>query len=456
MVSLAFQTPNGRETFILSRSDDSTDTSTRSYSGFSQRRAGKPNRDRAALTIVGSDATLFFSSRRTGRPVAISFTLVPNQRPGASVVELRLSRAQRGATIPCANEADSHREPPSIANAGLGMYASKTDSPSLRAMGSEEPLFSPPRVLQVAAYADGQFASIHGRRTAAYMTASLAAASSLYMSPLGIRIQVVSQRVASAAARSSGGEDAEDVLEQFRTRQVSSFRSADLHHLFTGRSFNDSTIGIAYVGAACTAGNKYAVGLSRNVKPALQPVVAAHELAHGLSAVHDTESMSIMNPTLTTANNHFSDATKAYLSEYIAGAGSCVGPATTPEASFTVSITEGVFSANAVLRSWGQGECSVTLQGQGTSARWRTIATRQVKISTPGDPTTVSFTTPSPLYTERKPRRYPLRVVARCASGKSVTPPQIVSPSSAGVAAISSDPEGDWLSALIASFRRSG
>lgn len=456
MVSLAFQTPNGRETFMLSRSDDSTDTSTRSYSGFSQRRAGKPNRDRAALTIVGNDATLFFSSRRTGRPVAISFTLVPSQRPQASVVELRLSRAQRGARIPCANEADSHREPPSIANAGLGMYASKTDSPSLRAMGSEAPLFSPPRVLQVAAYADGQFASIHGRRTAAYMTASLAAASSLYMSPLGIRIQVVTQRVASAAARSSEGEDAEQVLEQFRTRQVSSFRSADLHHLFTGRSFNDSTIGIAYVAAACVAGNKYAVGLSRNVKPALQPVVAAHELAHGLSAVHDTESMSIMNPTLTTANNHFSEATKAYLNEYISGPGSCVGPASTPDASFTVSIKEGVFSANAVLQSWRQGECSVTLQGQGSSSRWRTIATRQVKISTPGDPTMVSFTTASPLYTERRPRRYPVRVVARCGNGKSVTPAQIVTPTNSGVAAISSDSISDWLSALIASFRRGG
>jgi len=457
IVSLALMTPNGRETFLLSKTGANTESPTRSFEGFSQRRAGKANRDRAAMIIAGSDVTIFFSSRRTGRPVAVSFTLLSDPSRRHSIGDLRLSRAERGATIPCANERGSRVEPQTVTADGLGMYANKLATTTrLDAMSSSDPLFNPPRVLQVAAYADGQFVSIHGRRTSAYMESSLMAASSLYTAPLGLRIKVVSTRVPSASARSSEGEDAERVLEQFRARQVSSFRSADLHHLFTGRSFNDSTIGIAYVASACTAGNRYAVGLSKHVKTALQPLVAAHELAHGLSAVHDSESLSIMNPALTTSNNHFSEATKLYLNEYITGPGSCVAPATTPETTLTVAIKDSSFSANAIVRSWTRGDCSIVLQGLSTSSRWRTVATRQVTISNPGDPVSAIFTTPSPLYTERRARRFPFRVVAQCPGGRSASVPQLVNPASAGIAAISSDASNDWLSALITSFRQTG
>lgn len=457
IVSLALVTPNGRETFLLSKTDVSAESPNRSFEGFSQRRAGKANRDRAAMIIAGSDVTIFFSSRRTGRPVAVSFTLLSDPARRNFIGDLRLSRAERGATIPCANERGSRPEPQRVATDGLGMYASKIASTArLGAMSSPDPIFTPPRVLQVAAYADGQFVSIHGRRTSAYMESSLLAASSLYMAPLGLRIKVVSATIPSASARSSEGEDAERVLEQFRTRQVTSFRSADLHHLFTGRSFNDSTIGIAYVAAACTAGNKYAVGLSKHVKTALQPLVAAHELAHGLSAVHDNESLSIMNPALTTSNNHFSETAKVYLTEYITGAGSCVAPATAPETTLTVSIKDGLFTASAALRGWVRGDCSLTLQGQGTSSRWRSIASRHVVVSNPGNMISATFTTPSPIYTERKTHRYPFRVLAQCSSGKTASAPLLVNPASAGIAAISSDTGADWLSALIANFRRAG
>jgi hypothetical protein len=457
IVSLALMTPNGREIFLLSKTGANSESSSRSYEGYSQRRAGKQNRDRAAMIIAASDVTIFFSSRRTGRPVAVSFTLQSDPARRDVIGDLRLSRAERGATIPCANERGSNQEPQKVTTDGLGMYATKAAAPGrLGAMSSSEPIFTPPRVLQVATYADGQFVSIHGRRTSAYMESSLLAASSLYMAPLGLRVKVVSTSVPSASPRSSEGEDAERVLEQFRTRQVSSFRSADLHHLFTGRSFNDSTIGIAYVASACTAGNRYAVGLSKHVKTALQPLVAAHELAHGLSAVHDNESLSIMNPALTTSNNHFSEATKLYLTEYITGPGGCVAPATTPETTFTVAIKDGLFSANTVLRGWVRSECSVILQGQGSNSRWRTIATRRVMVSNPGEAISTTFTTPSPIYTERKTRRYPFRVVAQCPSGKSASAPQLVNPAGAGIAAISSDAVSDWLSALIASFRQAG
>jgi hypothetical protein len=455
-VSLALMTPNGRETFLFSRTDSDNGSQSRSYAGFSQRRAGKPNRDRAALVISGNEFTVYFSSRRTGRPVAVSFTLhskTTNHQALAS--DLQLSRVERGASIPCGNDPDHQRKPQTLNTDGLGMYANKIAAePLVKSLEASAPLFSPPRILQVAAYADGPFVAIHGRRTAAYMESSLSAASALYMAPLGISIQIVSYRVPPASQRSSKGEDAEKVLEQFRTQRVSSFRSADLHHLFTGKAFNDSTIGIAYVASACTAGNTYAVGLSKQVKTALQPLVAAHELAHGLSAVHDNEPLSIMNPALTTANNHFSDTSKAYVNEYITGTGSCVAPDSKPETFLSVSIKDGLFSANAVLRSTIQGDCSLTLQGQGTSSRWRTIATRSVAISNPGDTTSITFTTPSPIYTERKTRRYPFRVVTRCAGWKAASSPQLVNPASAGIAAISTDTASDWLSALIASFRR--
>jgi hypothetical protein len=72
----------------------------------------------------------------------------------------------------------------------------------------------------------------------------------------------------------------------------------DLFTFFTGRTMDDKTIGIAFVGTACRNDrSEFGQLVVQHVSNSLNPVIAAHEMGHTLNATHT--SSGIMRPHLS-------------------------------------------------------------------------------------------------------------------------------------------------------------
>jgi hypothetical protein len=212
---------------------------------------------------------------------------------------------------------------------------------------------------------------VHGDQTNSYIRAVLNAADAIYTSSLGIRLKVISQRVDTSAPGASGIISANSLLENFRTSPFASSSPADVRHLFTGRSIEGLTIGIAYVGAVCTAGGKYGVGLSSAVSTGLQPFLAAHEIAHNLSATHDNEAQSIMNPAITEENNRFTAQSVSNMYSFVSTTGSCLGTEDLSLVKVILDATDPTkFSAKVTYVTTQPQTCSVTLYGSADGRRF--------------------------------------------------------------------------------------
>jgi hypothetical protein len=91
----------------------------------------------------------------------------------------------------------------------------------------------------------------------------------------------------------------------------------DLFKSFTGRTMNDKTIGIAYVGTMCQdSQSTYANAITQYVSAAVNPVVAAHEIGHTLNAQHVTSG--IMKPNIgASPPQSFSSESLLSVSNYL-------------------------------------------------------------------------------------------------------------------------------------------
>jgi hypothetical protein len=346
----------------------------------------------------------------------------------------------------------------------MGMYRVAT-ADQTPASSSATPKFSPTRVLEIRAYADSHFVGVHGRGTERYIQATMNAAGLLYFDQIGMRVKTRLARLPRAAGRSEQSYDAGRVLDAFRLKQLEATDRADLHHLFTGKLFNDTTIGLAYVATACAAGGDYAVGLSRSVKPAVQPLVVAHELAHGLSAVHDSTAFSLMNPAIAPLNTSLSEPTKSDIYQFVTEAAPCIEPDLTPSVGLNISVDPDLFTAEVPLQSWQKGSCSIALQAVSPRARkktrrgrprtkWITITRASVDAPESGAAVTTTFSTISPIYLGKGLQTYSFRSVARCGGLTSSSQTQRVYPPSPGAITLTNTKTNDWLSGLVANFQR--
>lgn len=106
----------------------------------------------------------------------------------------------------------------------------------------------------------------------------------------------------SAADNPYTTNDASSLLNQLRSQWISNHAGIqrDVVQLFTGRSLNGGTIGIAYLSAICTS---LAYGLVENINPiSCATDLSAHELGHNWGSPHCTCPSTTMNPSLTCAN----------------------------------------------------------------------------------------------------------------------------------------------------------
>lgn len=120
----------------------------------------------------------------------------------------------------------------------------------------------------------------------------------IFSTQLGVEIQASMIEALSANAL-SGTNSATRLLEELgRLRARSPALSArGLTHLFTGRDLEDTTVGMAYVNALCSA--RYGVALTEaNGRNAwIESLIAAHEIGHNFGAVHDGEGACAATPS---------------------------------------------------------------------------------------------------------------------------------------------------------------
>jgi hypothetical protein len=278
--------------------------------------------------------------------------------------------------------------------------------------------FNPPRVIEVATEADLDFYRIHGRDTNAFIRTVLNATDVLYTSSLGIRLKIISQRVQSKGSPSTQAINAEKLLTEF-TNATAGQTSPDLKHLFTGRSLEGMTIGIAYIGTMCAADGRYAVGLSRSVSPALHPYLAAHEIAHNLSAVHDAEPLSVMNPAITSQNNRFTEKAVNSIIGFVTGSGSCLEPDGVGSAELAIDSSNPTeFNARVTFAGAPQQRCTISLLGSTNGTNFTKVATRKIRTNQSGH-SSVPFAAPMPAFSSSQSFSFYAQV--SCTAGRKTT-----------------------------------
>lgn len=413
------RTQEGLERFVFTpRRSPDINTRETHYQGFARTRNFQRERLPSALTITESRAWVFFSSRRTGRPVAATIDLHPEAaRPSAKRV--RISRVPK-QKVECGSHAGEDEHTPSTARAAGARRINRPSQAPKTAKGQRS--FSPARVLEIATMADFDFYQAHGANTNAYIRAVLNAVDGIYASSLGIRLKVTSQRVETAPQGARGVISAISLLEEFRTSSFAASSTADIRHLFTGRTIEGLTIGIAYVGAVCTAGGRYGVGLSNVVSAGLQPYLAAHEIAHNLSATHDNEPQSIMNPAITEANNRFSAQTLSNMYGFVSSTGSCLSSEQLSDVQLALDSTDPTkFAARVSFSSQASQECGVVLYGSADGRRFIPLAS--ARHHTPGNSTgvTATFSANTPRLSGQQTFFFKARV--SCGSSRTFSAP---------------------------------
>jgi hypothetical protein len=152
----------------------------------------------------------------------------------------------------------------------------------------------------------------------------------IFSSQVGVELQVVSVEIAGAlTAGLTATTDSSALLEELGQlrRQTPALSATGLTHLFTGRTLDGDTAGVAYTDALCSQRFSASLTMAHN-SAALDALITAHEIGHVFGAPHDgaeqcastPQNQYIMTPTLTTAVTSFSqcslDEINAVLDSY--------------------------------------------------------------------------------------------------------------------------------------------
>lgn len=445
---VTLRTQEGLERFVFTpRESATTDTEEIHLTGFARPRNFQRERLPAALTITDRRAWLFYTSRRTGRPAGATISLF---RPEAKLIatRVRVSRVPE-KTLECGSHNEEHVEEAQTHKLARKRRVNRSRS-AFRISKSD--LFSPARVLEVATEADYEFFQVHGSNTNTYIRAVLNAVDAIYTAGLGVKIKIVGQRVTTKDSGNRGSIDSLALLDEFRQGAFASNSPADVRHLFTGRSIQGLTIGIAYVGATCIMDGRYGVGLSRNVSAGLQPFLAAHEIAHNLSATHDSEANSIMNPAITESNNRFSSRALGSISNFITTNGTCLSSENLSSAQVALDGTDPTrFLARVSFNAKSSDTCSVTLYGSADARRYIVLSTRTTSKRAANSSRVVTFSADAPTLSSSQTFFFKAKV--SCGNSRMISAPAKLRYGFATSG--TNDPRGSgrWLELLRRKFR---
>jgi len=140
----------------------------------------------------------------------------------------------------------------------------------------------------------------------------------IYEFDLGLTNRVVFQRAWNGSDPYTGtasSSDSDTVLSEFRSNFLANVAtSTDDAHLFSGRNFEGSTVGRAFVASTCSP---YRFGLSQYYQQSdsLMRLIVAHEIGHNLGGGHT--STGLMAPSINPDVTWFSAESQNQIASYV-------------------------------------------------------------------------------------------------------------------------------------------
>ena len=251
--------------------------------------------------------------------------------------------------------------------------------PALNQGSVAEELFTPPRIVDLATEADFEYYTFFGNSASAANNEIISVMNQvegIYDLQFGLHFTIVFQNVWATSADPYTATASSAALDEFtnywNANHASVFR--DLAHMWTGKSFDGSTIGIAWrPGLDCPiAQNGYGMSERLSVSPG-RFLVTAHEIGHGFNATHaDAQpgcANTIMGTTLSGSTTQSFCAFSVNEIETHANAKvACLAQALTPGCTYSLSST-----TQSVGSSGGTG--SVNVNTVGTNCAWNAVST---------------------------------------------------------------------------------
>ncbi len=139
-----------------------------------------------------------------------------------------------------------------------------------------------------------------------------------YESEVSITHSITQVIVRTSSNQPYTSSDASTLLNQFRSEWNANQGSVqrDVAHLFTGKSIDGGTIGIAWVGAICSTYGYGMVESDFNNNYSSTTDLSAHELGHNWNAQHCTCTSYTMNPYITSANTFNPNVTRGTITSF--------------------------------------------------------------------------------------------------------------------------------------------
>lgn len=258
-------------------------------------------------------------------------------------------------------------------------------------------------ITEIACDADYEFYLDHGASMASVsnrIQTVLGTMNAQYESELGITHEITTILVRSSSNQPYTSTNASTLLGQFRGEWNSNHTGIqrDITHLFTGKSINSGTIGIAYIGVICNASYGYGLVESDfNNNFASATDLSAHELGHNWNAPHCSCTSYTMNPFITTANTFNPNSTRGTITSFrdsrscleVSTGGNPPGAPTSPTPS--QGATDVGLMANT---SWGAGTSATSYDVFfGTDATPDAGEFQGNQASTTFDPGALAFST---------------------------------------------------------------
>ena len=206
--------------------------------------------------------------------------------------------------------------------------------------------------IQVAVLGDFEFSSDHPTDAESIVVTRMNVVDGIFSDQVGIHIIAASVDIFDTAADPFSNTTVPgELLNQLADYKnaTAAIRSTAITHLMTGRDFDGSTVGIAFLASLCSP--RFGVSVSEGgaeISSASAALVAAHEMGHNFGAPHDAETDPTQNqacastpPTFLMAgrlngSSTFSQCSLEQMQPQISAA-ACVQPVAMADAAVSAS-----------------------------------------------------------------------------------------------------------------------